>query len=135
MQNLATGVGDLKKALLNVKVRGTLGEIQLAGILDEILTPDQYAANVAVKPGRNERVEFAVKLPGKEEQVVWLPIDAKFPLEDYQRLLDAYESGDAAQTESCARQLEVSIKKCAKDIRDKYLDPPATTDFAIIFYF
>ncbi|MGI6659975.1 MAG: DNA recombination protein RmuC [Dethiobacteraceae bacterium] len=133
MQNLATGVGDLKKALLNVKVRGTLGEIQLAGILDEILTPDQYAANVAVKPGRNERVEFAVKLPGKEEQVVWLPIDAKFPLEDYQRLLDAYESGDAAQTESCARQLEVSIKKCAKDIRDKYLDPPATTDFAIMF--
>ena len=92
MQNLATGVGDLKKALLNVKVRGTLGEIQLAGILDEILTPDQYAANVAVKPGRNERVEFAVKLPGKEEQVVWLPIDAKFPLEDYQRLLDAMKA-------------------------------------------
>ncbi|HZK25655.1 MAG TPA: DNA recombination protein RmuC [Oscillospiraceae bacterium] len=133
MQNLATGVGDLKKALVNVKVRGTLGEIQLASILEEILTPEQYAVNVAVRPGRNERVEFALKMPGKDEHPVWLPIDAKFPMEDYQRLLDAYESADLAQAEACAKQLEASIKKCAKDIRDKYLDPPATTDFGIMF--
>lgn len=131
MQTLAAGVGDLKKALTNVKVRGTLGEIQLGNILQEIFTPEQYAENVAVKPGN--RVEFAVKMPGKNEKDIWLPIDSKFPLEDYQRLLDAYDAADKEQAEAYAKQLENSIKKCAKDIYNKYIDPPATTDFAIMF--
>ncbi|NLM46654.1 MAG: DNA recombination protein RmuC [Firmicutes bacterium] len=134
MQTLAAGVGDLKKALTNVKIRGTLGEIQLENILEQILSPDQYEKNVAVKPNSRERVEYAVKMPGRDdEQPVWLPIDAKFPLEDYHRLLDAYDAADAGQIESSARQLENSVKKCAKDIRDKYLSPPHTTDFAIMF--
>ncbi|NLZ38104.1 MAG: DNA recombination protein RmuC, partial [Firmicutes bacterium] len=116
MQNLAQGVGDLKKALTNVKVRGTLGEIQLGNILQEILAPEQYAENVAVKPGSRERVEFAVKMPGRNEKEIWLPIDSKFPLEDYQRLLDAYDAADKEQAEMYAKQLENSIKRCAKDI-------------------
>ncbi|HHX75693.1 MAG TPA: DNA recombination protein RmuC [Firmicutes bacterium] len=134
MQNLAAGVGDLKKALVNVKVRGTLGEIQLENILEQVFAPDQYEKNVAVKPNSRERVEFAVRMPGRDdEQTVWLPIDAKFPLEDYHRLLEAYDAAEAGQIESCARQLENSVKKCAKDIRDKYISPPHTTDFAIMF--
>ncbi|MBT9177146.1 MAG: hypothetical protein DDT20_01476 [Firmicutes bacterium] len=133
MQTLATGVGDLKKALGNVKVRGVLGEVQLGGILEEILTPEQYEKNVAVKPSSDNRVEFAVKMPGKDEDVVWLPIDSKFPIEDYQRLLEAYEQADSDQVAAHAKQLEMSIKKCAKDIRDKYIVPPHTTDFAIMF--
>lgn len=133
MQNLAAGVGDLKKALVNVKVRGILGEIQLGNILQEIFTPEQYGENIAVKPGSRERVEFALKLPGKNDKNIWLPIDSKFPIEDYQRLLDAYDAADKEQAESYAKQLENSIKKCAKDIHDKYIDPPATTDFAIMF--
>ncbi|MCR3922787.1 MAG: DNA recombination protein RmuC [Firmicutes bacterium] len=133
MQTLATGVGDLKKALVNVKIRGTLGEIQLGNILEQIFTPDQYEKNVAVKRGSNDRVEFAIKMPGKGEECVWLPIDSKFPLEDYHRLLDAYEAADLVKVDVCAKQLEASIKKCAKDIRDKYLDPPSTTDFGVMF--
>ena len=133
MQTLATGVGDLKKALGNVKARGILGEMQLGGILEEILTPDQYEKNVAVKPGSDNRVEFAVKMPGKDEDVVWLPLDSKFPIEDYHRLIDAYEHADPANVETYTKQLEASIRKCAKDIRDKYIAPPHTTDFAIMF--
>jgi len=133
MQTLATGVGDLKKVLANVKVRGTLGEIQLGNLLEQILTPDQYAHNVATKAGSRDNVEFAVKLPGKDEDVVWLPIDAKFPLEDYQRLLEVQEQGNAALEQELSKNLENRIKQEAKDIRDKYLDPPHTTDFAILF--
>lgn len=133
MQSLAAGVGDLKKALVNVKTRGMLGEIQLENILAEILTPEQYEKNFAAKPSSGERVEFAVKMPGKDGSPVWLPIDAKFPIEDYQRLQEAYEQGEPVLLEAAAKQLENSIKKCAKDIRDKYLAPPLTTDFAIMF--
>lgn len=133
MQSLAAGVGDLKKALVNVKARGMLGEIQLESILEEILSPEQYGKNVAVKPSSGERVEFAVKMPGRDEEAVWLAIDAKFPTEDYQRLLEAYEQADPIIIEGAAKQLENSIKKCAKDIRDKYIDPPSTTDFAVMF--
>jgi DNA recombination protein RmuC len=133
MQNLAVGVGDLKKALVNVKARGMLGEIQLENILAEIFTPEQYEKNFAVKPSSGERVEFAVKMPGRDSSPVWLPIDAKFPIEDYQRLQEGYEQGEPALLEAAAKQLENSIKKCAKDIRDKYLVPPLTTDFAIMF--
>lgn len=134
MQALASGVGDLKKALVNVKVRGTLGEMQLENILEQIFAPAQYEKNVAVAPQAAERVEFAVKLPGKDdEHPVLLPIDSKFPLEDYHRLLDAYENAAAEQIEACAKKLEASIKKCAKEIKDKYIRPPYTTDFAIMF--
>ncbi|MDD5669583.1 MAG: DNA recombination protein RmuC [Candidatus Omnitrophica bacterium] len=133
MQSLATGVGDLKKVLANVKVRGTLGEIQLGNLLEQILTPDQYAKNVATKEGSRDNVEFAVKLPGKDEDAVWLPIDAKFPMEDYQRLLEAQEQGNASLEQELSKNLENRIKQEAKDIRDKYLDPPHTTDFAILF--
>jgi len=136
MQTLAAGVGDLKRVLTNVKTRGTWGEIQLGTILEEILTPDQFARNVATRKKSNERVEFAVKLPGRGEEAggeVWLPLDAKFPQEDYERLLDAREHADAAGAEEAAKQLEMRIKKSARDIREKYLDPPHTTDFAIMF--
>ncbi|NLP36831.1 MAG: DNA recombination protein RmuC [Firmicutes bacterium] len=134
MQALASGVGDLKKALVNVKVRGTLGEIQLENILEQIFAPSQYEKNVAVAPHARERVEFALKLPGKDDDhPVLLPIDSKFPLEDYHRLLDAYENAAVDQVEACARKLEASIKRCAKDIKDKYIRPPHTTDFAIMF--
>jgi DNA recombination protein RmuC len=135
MQSLAAGVGDLKRVLTNVKTRGTWGEVQLGAMLEQVLTPDQYAANVAVKEG-GERVEFAIKLPGRGEdgeEVVWLPIDAKFPVEDYQRLMDAEEKADAESVEGAAKQLEARIKQCAGEICGKYLNPPKTTDFGILF--
>ncbi|MGD0231948.1 MAG: DNA recombination protein RmuC [Syntrophorhabdales bacterium] len=135
MQTLATGVGDLKRVLTNVKTRGTWGEVQLWAMLEQVLPPEQYATNVATRDG-GQRVEFAVKLPGRDEDgddPVWLPIDAKFPMEDYQRLVDAEERADAADAEIAARQLEVRIKQCARDICEKYINPPRTTDFAILF--
>ncbi|MCX5838117.1 MAG: DNA recombination protein RmuC [Deltaproteobacteria bacterium] len=134
MQSLATGVGDLKKVLTNVKTRGTWGEVQLGAMLEQVLTPDQYAANVAVKEG-GERVEFAIKLPGRgeDEEIVWLPVDAKFPVEDYQRLMDAQEKADAESAEAASKQLETRIRQCAGDICSKYLNPPKTTDFGILF--
>ncbi len=134
MQSLAAGVGDLKRVLTNVKTRGTWGEVQLGAMLEQVLTPDQYAANVAVKEG-GERVEFAIKLPGRgeDEEIVWLPVDAKFPVEDYQRLMDAQEKADAESAEGAAKQLEARIKQCAGDICSKYLNPPKTTDFGILF--
>jgi DNA recombination protein RmuC len=133
MQTLASGVGDLKKVLSNVKTRGVLGEIQLGNILEEMLSPEQYEANVKTKKGSNDLVEFAVKLPGSGNNKVYLPIDAKFPLEDYARLQGAYEAADAALIESSTKSLLQSVKKFAKDIRDKYIDPPYTTDFGILF--
>jgi DNA recombination protein RmuC len=134
MQALAVGVGDLKKVLTNVKTRGTWGELQLGALLEQLLAPGQYAANVATKPGSDARVEFAIILPGQGgESVVHLPIDAKFPQEDYQRLLEAQELADAAGAEAAAKALEIRIKAEAKDIRDKYLSPPHTTDFGILF--
>lgn len=135
MQTLAAGVGDLKKVLSNVKTRGIWGEVQLAAILEEILTPEQYEVNVATRPGSNERVEFAVKLPGRQEgeAIVWLPIDAKFPQEDYLRLVAASEEGNPILAEEAARQLETRIKLEARRIHDKYLSPPHTTDFGIMF--
>jgi DNA recombination protein RmuC len=136
MQSLAAGVGDLKRVLSNVKARGVWGEVQLSALLEQVLTPEQYSANVAVRKGSQERVEFAVRLPGRDggvDDVVWLPIDAKFPLEDYQRLLDAQERGDVGAVEASGRQLETRIRQSARDIQSKYVDPPATTDFAIMF--
>jgi len=134
MQALATGVGDLKKVLANIKVRGTWGEIQLGNLLEQILAPNQYEQNVATKPSApNNRVEFAIKLPGKDKGNIWLPIDSKFPLADYQALLDARDTNDAEAAELAARSLERRIKTEAKDIRDKYLEPPFTTDFGILF--
>lgn len=136
MHSLASGVGDLKKVLTNVKTRGTWGEFQLASLLEQLLTPDQYATHVATKHGSNERVEFALKLPGRDEgdgQEVWLPIDAKFPKEDYERLIEAAERADPEAVEEAGRQLELRIRGEARSIRDKYLDPPHTTDFAILF--
>lgn len=135
MQSLATGVGDLKKVLTNVKTRGTWGEVQLGALLEQVLSPDQFATNVATKGG-GERVEYAVKLPGQglyKDETVWLPIDAKFPVEDYQRLMEAQERGDIASVEAAGRQLESRVKACASDICGKYLDPPHTTDFGILF--
>jgi len=133
MQNLASGVGDLKKVLSNVKTRGILGEVQLSAILEQILAPDQYEENVRTKSTGSERVEFAVKLPGDGDGIVWLPIDAKFPGDAYGALVDAYESGDAAAVELAAKNLERVIKSEARDIHDKYVEPPYTTDFAIMF--
>ena len=135
MQTLAVGVGDLKKVLSNVKTRGILGEIQLGNILEQLLTPDQYDKNVATKKGSRENVEYAVKFPGKDDygEIVYLPLDSKFPLEDYHSLVDAYEHGEHAVIEKAAKFLEDTIKKCARDIRDKYIDPPYTTDFGILF--
>jgi len=136
MQTLATGVGDLKRVLTNVKTRGIFGEIQLGNLLEQMLTPDQYEANVVTKAGSAMRVEFAVKLPGRDggqENLLWLPIDAKFPQEDYLRLLDAQEKGDAAAAEEACRQLDRAVREMARNIRDKYLDPPAPTDFGIMF--
>lgn len=136
MQTLASGVGDLKRVLTNVKTRGTWGEIQLGNILEQILTPDQYSKNVATIKGSRERVEFAIKLPGRDEkggETVWLPIDSKFPQEDYQRLLDAQEQGNSAKAEEAAKSMELKVKSFAKDIRDKYISPPETTDFGIMF--
>lgn len=135
MQNLAIGVGDLKKVLSNVKTRGTLGEVQLENILDQILSPEQYAKNVATKQGSRDHVEFAIKLPGRDDtgKVVYLPIDSKFPIENYYALVDAYEKGNIATIEETAKLLDANIKKSAKDIHDKYIDPPNTTDFGIMF--
>jgi DNA recombination protein RmuC len=136
MRDLAKGVGDLKNLLTNVKVRGTWGEIQLGNLLEQILTAGQYERNVVTKEGTREQVEFAIRLPGREGQegeVVWLPIDAKFPREDYERLLDAQEKADPAGADAAGKQLETRIKSSAKDIRDKYLNPPHTTDFGIMF--
>jgi len=136
MQALAGGVGDLKKVLTNIKTRGTWGEIQLGNLLEQVLTPEQYARNVCTKNGSNERVEFAIKLPGRGgagDQPVWLPIDAKFPKEDYERLVDASERDDSDGVEEAARQLEGRIKLEARAIQEKYLDPPQTTDFGLLF--
>ncbi|MEN6444460.1 MAG: DNA recombination protein RmuC, partial [Candidatus Cloacimonas sp.] len=135
MQSLANGVGDLKKALTNVKTRGVLGEIQLGNLLEEILTSEQYEKNFRPNKNREERVEFAIRLPGnsEEQESVYLPIDAKFPIEDYHRIMDAYDSGDLAAVESARKNLVQRIKNCAKDIFDKYLNPPVTTDFGMLF--
>ena len=135
MQTLANGVGDLKKVLSNVKTRGVLGEIQLGNILEQIMAPEQYEANVKTKHNSNDHVEFAIKLPGKDDngKEVYLPIDAKFPQEDYVRLQTAYDEGDTTNIDAANRALVQSIKKFAKDIRDKYIDPPNTTDFGIMF--
>ena len=136
MRSLATGVGDLKKVLTNVKTRGTWGEIRLSHILEQILTPDQYEVNVVTKKGSSERVEFAIKLPGQglqKEKIVWLPIDSKFPQEDYQRLLDAQEAADKVLAQKSIKNLETRVKAEAKAIREKYIDPPHTTDFGIMF--
>lgn len=135
MQTLAIGVGDLKKVLSNIKVRGTWGEVQLENLLDQFLTKGQYETNVAVKQGSGDRVEFAIKLPGKKEGQApcLLPIDCKFPLEDYQNLIKAQESGNLVQVELSQKALENRLKNEAKNIYDKYLDPPNTTDFAILY--
>ena len=136
MRNLAADVGDLRKVLTNVKTRGTWGEVQLGALLEEILSPEQYAKNVKIKENSSELVEFAIKLPGKDdspEDHVLIPVDAKFPVEDYQRLLDAQEKADTSAADDAFRQLEASIKKAAKDISQKYIDPPRTTDFGIMF--
>ena len=133
MQTLATGVGDLKKVLSNVKTRGILGEIQLGSILEEILTPEQYERNIVTRPGKRDPVEFAIRLPGDGEAPVYLPVDAKFPLDLYARLCDAYDTGDPAAIETAGRELEQRIRGCAKDIHEKYVAPPHTTEFAILF--
>jgi DNA recombination protein RmuC len=135
MQQLATGVGDLKRVLSNVKTRGVLGEYQLENILDHILTPEQYGKNVKTKEGSNALVEFAVKLPHKEDRdrILWLPIDSKFPKEDFELLMDAYEKADPEAVEEHRKNFIKGIKKCAFDISSKYIDPPNTTDFAILF--
>jgi len=135
MQTLATGVGDLKRVLSNVKTRGILGEIQLSNILEQIMAPEQFDRNVATKKGSRDVVEFAVKLPGKDDggKEVYMPIDSKFPLDVYNQLQNAYDSGSAEAVAIAIKDLERSIKNNAKDIRDKYLDPPYTTDFAVMF--
>ncbi len=131
MHSLAVGVGDLKRVLNNVKTRGSWGEVQLAALLDQLLTRSQFAANVVTRPGSNERVDFAIRLPGREDaEVVWLPVDAKFPIEDYQRLVDATDP-DAA--EAAAKAIETRLKQEARSIRDKYVAPPHTTDFALLY--
>jgi DNA recombination protein RmuC len=136
MRTLAAGVGDLKKVLTNIKTRGTWGEVQLGALLEEILAPEQYAKNVRIHENSNDVVEFAIKLPGQGEQEgdhVLIPVDAKFPVEDYSRLIEAQENADAAAAEEAARLLETIIKKEAKDIFNKYISPPVTTDFGIMF--
>ena len=136
MQNLASGVGDLKRVLTNVKTRGTWAEVQLGAILEQVLTPDQFSRNVSVRDGSAERVEFAVRLPGPKDDpgsCIWLPIDSKFPTEDYARLQSAAESGDAGATQSATDALLRALRAAARDIHEKYVSPPATTDFAIMF--
>ena len=133
MQTLAAGVGDLKKVLSNVKTRGVLGEIQLGAILEQLLAPDQYAVNVATKQGSQANVEYAIRLPGTDGSPVWLPVDAKFPLDAYEQLLAAYDTADAAQVEVAVKTLKTRVKSFAKDVQTKYIDPPNTTDFAILF--
>jgi len=133
MRNLALDVGDLKKVMTNVKTRGIWGEVQLENILEQVLTPEQYEKNAAVRRGSSERVEFAVKMPGKAKDAVLLPIDSKFPIEDYQRLLEAQDAGDKEAVAEASKALEMRIKGEARDIRDKYINPPVTTDFAFLF--
>jgi DNA recombination protein RmuC len=136
MQTLANGVGDLKKVLTNVKTRGTFGEIQLGSLLEQILAPGQYESNVETRHGSGQRVEFALKLPGRDgtaEGMVWLPLDAKFPQEDYLRLVEALEAADVTAAAESRKQLDRSVREMAKMIRDKYLDPPHTTDFGVMF--
>jgi len=135
MQTLAVGVGDLKKVLSNVKTKGVMGEYQLAAILEQLLTPAQYEQNVKTKKGSNDNVEFAVKIPSKDNSArsLWLPVDAKFPTEDYSNLMTAYEVGDLPAIEICTKALKNRIERFAKDISSKYIDPPNTTDFAIMF--
>ena len=134
MQTLAAGVGDLKRVLTNIKTRGTWGEVQLSALLEQLLTADQFSANVATRPDSSERVDFAIRLPGKGDgAVVWLPIDAKFPIEDYQRLLDAQDRCDPVAVEEAAKGIEIRLKNEARSIRDKYVSPPHTTDFAMLY--
>ncbi len=135
MQRLASDVGSLNRVLNNVKTRGIFGEVQLAGLLEQVFTPDQYAVNVETVPGSGARVEFAIRLPGKGEpdQALWLPIDAKFPREDYERLLDAHDRADASAVEQAAKALEQRLRNEARTIKEKYLAPPHTADFAILF--
>jgi DNA recombination protein RmuC len=135
MQTLALGVGDLKKVLSNVKTRGLWGEVQLGNLLEQMLTPEQYLANAACRPGSGDRVEYVIRMPGRgdEDAEVWLPIDAKFPREDYERLLDAADRADAEAVETASRALEGQVRKFARDIAQKYINPPQTTDFAILF--
>ena len=138
MHTLAAGVGDLKKVLTNVKTRGTWGEVQLAALLEQVLSTEQYEKNVVTRSTGGERVEFAIRLPGREmggndKRPVWLPIDAKFPLEDYQRLVEAQERADPIAVELAAKALEMRLRDEAKKIRDKYIEPPYTTDFAILY--
>jgi len=136
MQNLATGVGDLKRMLTNVKARGTWGEVQLSALLEQVLTPDQYGKNVNIKDGSQESVEYAIRLPGGDdepESCVWMPIDSKFPQEDYLRLVESADAADADGVQKATAALIRSIHNSAKEIRDKYIDPPKTTDFAIMF--
>jgi DNA recombination protein RmuC len=142
MQSLARDVGALNRVLTNVKTRGVFGEVQLAGLLEQVFTPEQYATNVATVPGSNDRVEFAIRLPGRSgaagagsasDAPLWLPIDAKFPREDYERLLDASERADAPAMEAAGKAIETRLKQEARSIREKYVSPPSTTDFAILF--
>jgi DNA recombination protein RmuC len=135
MQNLANSVGDLNRVISNVKARGILGEYQLESLLEEILTINQYEKNVKTKEGSSAVVEFAIKLPSREdpERMLWLPVDAKFPLADYQKLNDAYDAGASDEVARCKKDLEKTIKSFAKDIKTKYVDPPNTTDFAVMF--
>ena len=136
MQALASGVGDLKRMLSNVKTRGTWGEMQLSALLEQVLTTEQYAKNVATKPGSADRVEFAIRLPGQSadaQHVVWLPIDAKFPKEDYERLNSALDEGDKPAADSARKALEQRVRDEARTIKDKYIEPPHTTDFAVLF--
>lgn len=135
MQSLASGVGDLKRVMSNIKTRGTWGEIQLGNLLEQILAPDQFERNVRTRPGSSAHVEYAIKFPGAGDgvQYVYLPIDAKFPVEDYQRLIEAQEQSDATASETARRQLDLRVRQAARDISEKYVSPPATTDFAVMF--
>ena len=133
MQSLAQGVGDLKKVMSNVKTRGILGELQLSSILEQIIPPSQYEKNIATKPGCRDVVEYAIKLPGKDDHPVYIPVDAKFPIEAYNRLLDAYDAADTNAVALASKEIEAAIKKSAKDIHEKYIYPPNTTDFGIMF--
>lgn len=133
MKNLASGVGDLKKVLTNVKTRGIWGEVQLGNLLEQMMTPEQYDSQVVIKKGSQERVDYVIKLPGKTNEEVLLPIDAKFPIEDYQRLVDASEKGDQTEIDACLKALERRVKDEAKSIKEKYIDVPRTTDFAVMY--
>jgi len=133
MKNLANGVGDLKKVLTNVKTRGIWGEVQLGNLLEQMMSPEQYASQVATKTGSLERVDYVIKLPGKTGDEVYLPIDAKFPIEDYQRLCEASDKGDKTEVDTCLKALEKRVKEEAKSIHDKYINVPTTTDFAVMY--